>query len=99
MGSLGWSERRAMRAEPLVILLAYEGWRDQRLALERTIYHALNWTLPPLVPRGAKRLGSAGSMDAKWKAFAREHNARFKAARRKGAGQQTGRTSKMRPRS
>jgi hypothetical protein len=76
MGALGWSERAAMRADPPTIELAYEGWVDQRLALERVIYQSQGIKLPPPTRRGqpAVRRGDWGK---RFDAFARAHNARL----------------------
>lgn len=81
MGVLGWTEPEALRADALAIVLAYEGWKEQRYGLERMIYGAQGVKLPPLPPRNMKP-GSRASWDDTWRNFAKEHNARWRAGER-----------------
>jgi hypothetical protein len=84
MGVLGWDEERALRADPVAIELAYEGWCDQRDALARIIYRSQgsNQEEPP--PRGA--IQESKSLADRLKAAARVHNAAWKEAQRARSG-------------
>lgn len=99
MGVLGWPPEVALAAEPLAIRLAYEGWDDQRFALERAIYAAQGIKLPARQPRGTKASRRA-SWDATWRNFTRDHNAHWRARERaeRRASAKTARPSTVPPR-
>jgi hypothetical protein len=99
MGVLGWTPEVALAADPLTITLAYEGWEDQRFALERSIFGAQGIKLDPRPPRGAKRSGRQ-SWDSTWRNFTKEHNARWRARERaeRRASAKTARPVTVRPR-
>jgi hypothetical protein len=96
MGRLGWPPDVAMRADPQLILLAWNGYQEDREELERIIFGSQGIKLPPRRQEADDTLSFAERLLL----FKREHNARWRAAnapkRRAGAKPPEPRTLKGR---
>ncbi len=79
-GYLGWSPDVALAADPIVIELAWKGWRQQREELERMMYGAQGIRLPVLPDEDDE--GPQIPMATKWRLIARDHNAHWRAKER-----------------
>lgn len=73
MGVLGWSEHEALHSDMRSIVLAYEGWCDQRDGLARIIYRSAGAKIDDPPPRGSPVGGV--KLAQKIRAFVSAHNA------------------------
>lgn len=70
MGRMGWAPDVAMKADPILITLAWKGHCEELEQLERMMFAANGNPLPPKDPSFGK-----GSMASRMREFASAHNA------------------------